>query len=468
VWVDWVFVANYTDPEPLSDSWGSEEDYETPPTAPTYDPDEMTGIPTVLYSGVKQFVSLYYTDVNGWENLNTLDFMIDEDHTGSDRLIFDYSGGFYSMPMGSSYVTLHTGECTAENTSLYDLTVTWVFTINQNWAEVSALDFAMYGSDDDFLNGGWLWNDFNIPFVHNDPPTADSADIVGEPATMYSDTQYTIYSYYNDTDGYTQLDYVLFAMSEDHVTEIFSFRWTQETDIFSIEDGGSYGELNTSQCSAATSGNVVNVTWVFTPYEAWTVDIIDYGVYAIDNATANSGWDWNDFNTIFSLGNIAPTAYASNIGGQINRMVAGRTYNLTSVHSDSDGWENIDTAYISLSEDHATARFTIEWNETADTFELAEGGGYGIIYATQCSASNTTLYNVTIIWIFRLNSSWQEVPDFDFGVRTVDDSASDTGYDWDDFNADYMVFRPTVDPIIMQIIIGWIHELKRWFGGIGL
>jgi len=140
----------------------------------------------------------------------------------------------------------------------------------------------------------------------NRPPIARATDIVGQPETMYPDTAYTVTAKYFDPDGREDLKYCYLRLN--HPEKPLTMMWYQE-DGHAAPWAGEEGENYLTKVEA-TATEIVDPETGYEGYEiAWTFEInedwpeaenaIDFGVCAIDDSDASSGWDYDDANVSF-------------------------------------------------------------------------------------------------------------------------------------------------------------------------
>jgi len=141
----------------------------------------------------------------------------------------------------------------------------------------------------------------------NQPPIASIMSLGGQPEIICADTQYTVAAAYHDLDGMEDLKYCYLRLN--HPTKPLTLMWNQATDEYSAwagEEGVNYVDVTGYTVPMYDTGYDLN--WQFSINDAWpeVENAIDFGVYAVDDQGAISGWDYDDTNASFVVGTPHP------------------------------------------------------------------------------------------------------------------------------------------------------------------
>ena len=128
-------------------------------------------------------------------------------------------------------------------------------------------------------------------------PTANSADIVGEPSELLPGQSYSINTTISDADGRDNLENAYLYISADHTTNRVRFDWDIDTGTFSQGEGATYVVLNTTACANETSGATGwKITWGFSVTVNWQEGYMDYANSATDSQSKTTT-NWNNENS---------------------------------------------------------------------------------------------------------------------------------------------------------------------------
>jgi hypothetical protein len=448
------------------------------------------------------------TDPDGQTDIDYAKLYISDDHTSNmAEFRWTYSTGVFSLDAGSGNVTLHTAECS--NASITNgWNITWVFQPLIPW-ERGDYDFGSYAIDEHAASDGVNWGDQNAYMGgYRDQAALEDVYVIDSFSTPIDIGTWIKFNVSEIPSGQTVVNATIslycwlragsMSLSAHAYWWIPSQTWDESDSASTITGLTRYNY--TTQTIQGTSGvwHDLNVTKMFqsnynnnygnfsiryelSSYQVGTGQL----VYNNNNLEAGRDDAANDailhfrsseytteslrpYVTILMnpIVNVAPEANSIYITGEPARLVAGRTFTINASFYDEDGYTDLVVCKLYLSADHATWIFGLNWTESTDTFAIETGSGYGVLYTSLC-VSTTSGNWANLTWAFRLNSSWLETDDFDYGVY-CEDEVDNSGWSWNDENSAFIVFRPTADPIIIQIIIGWLQDLKRWLGGIGL
>gem|GEM_PF-1301444 len=136
----------------------------------------------------------------------------------------------------------------------------------------------------------------------NEPPVASILSLGGQPKIMYPNVQYTVAAAYHDPDGMEDLKYCYLRLN--HPTKPLTLMWNRATDEFwtwAGEEGANYVTVTGYTVPMHPTG--YDITWQFTLNDTWpeVEDAIDFGLFAMDNQGAVSGWDYDDTKASFRL-----------------------------------------------------------------------------------------------------------------------------------------------------------------------
>ncbi|MBN2015887.1 hypothetical protein JW766_03560 [Candidatus Dojkabacteria bacterium] len=128
---------------------------------------------------------------------------------------------------------------------------------------------------------------------------------------------------------------------------------------------------------------------------------------------------------------------SSNISVSEN-IYAGRTFDVQTVYSDSAGAADLDQLYLRIQNPSST---DIEYiasegvDTTGQTPTEVSGGGFIKSITYDRDTESPTANDITIIWHIATNWNWVEDANIEYGVRAIEDTGPDTG--WDFTNNDY-------------------------------
>ena len=136
----------------------------------------------------------------------------------------------------------------------------------------------------------------------NQRPIASAESLGGQRKIICADTQYTVAAAYHDLDGMEDLKYCYLRLN--HPTKPLTLMWNQATDEYSAwagEEGANYVTVTGYTVPMYDTGYDLN--WQFTINDAWpeVEDCIDFGVFAMDDQGAVSGWEYDDSNASFMI-----------------------------------------------------------------------------------------------------------------------------------------------------------------------
>jgi len=150
--------------------------------------------------------------------------------------------------------------------------------------------------------------------------------------------------------------------------------------------------------------------------------------------------------TIGGAGNMAPIARASDISGQPQTVYPDTVYSVTAKYYDPNGRTDLKHCYLRLN--HPTKPLTMMWYQ-ADGHAAPWAGEEGENYLTITNVDVTEIVNGSegyeLTWSFQVNDQWPEVENaIDFGVFTSDDGGLESGWDYDDTGASFVLrfFNP--------------------------
>ncbi|GAH46260.1 unnamed protein product, partial [marine sediment metagenome] len=134
---------------------------------------------------------------------------------------------------------------------------------------------------------------------------------------------YTGSSVCSDADGFADIDYCEFRLKQDAATRAI-FRYDEDTNTFTIQEGETEWDLDTGGSSANESGNNITITWKFKPqWDATQENDLEIELYVVDDEpesdtdTAQSNYVdvITDLVTTFSIdddrGNVSQSITAS-------------------------------------------------------------------------------------------------------------------------------------------------------------
>ncbi|KXH77043.1 MAG: hypothetical protein AM326_01890 [Candidatus Thorarchaeota archaeon SMTZ-45] len=132
-------------------------------------------------------------------------------------------------------------------------------------------------------------------------PVNDTAPVLANPDNtdfMYARLRYyVITSNVSDAQGYADINYIELSFWDNtRVTEVWRIRYTESTNVFSIELGPAYITLAGS--SYIKSGNDIDITWMLKiDWDHLDLSNIDVRQYVVDDsAESDTNWyesDWN-------------------------------------------------------------------------------------------------------------------------------------------------------------------------------
>ena len=142
--------------------------------------------------------------------------------------------------------------------------------------------------------------DITVGVPGNQKPIALAASLGGQPKIMHPNIQCTVAAAYHDLDGMEDLKYCYLRLN--HPTKPLTLMWNQATDEYSAwagEEGADYITVTGWTVPMPDSGYDLN--WQFTLNDAWpeVENAIDFGLFAMDDQDAVSGWDYDDTNASF-------------------------------------------------------------------------------------------------------------------------------------------------------------------------
>jgi uncharacterized repeat protein (TIGR01451 family) len=147
-------------------------------------------------------------------------------------------------------------------------------------------------------------DDPGTDIIEGSPPIARASDITGQPQTMYADTVYSVTCKYYHSSGRDSLKHCLLQL--DHPTKPLTMMWYESTGIYGPwagEEGANYLTITDVDVTEIANGNEgYELTWRFMISNLWpnAAGAIDFGVFASDDSSLESGWDYDDTDSSFS------------------------------------------------------------------------------------------------------------------------------------------------------------------------
>ncbi len=333
------------------------------PTVGTVTPSSGTG-----QVGASQAFTAAYSDPDGWQDLATVNFLVNTQASGANCLSAVYNqntnllyirndagtawlGGYApgsANTIQNSYASLDCSQTSVSGNG-NTLTVNWKVTFKSPFT--GAKNTYLLATDDGSSSTGVIQKGV---WIINAPPTLGT--ITPSSGTGQVNTPQTFTATYSDPDGWQNLNYAnLLINTQVSGANCLSARYDQNTNLLYMRDdsgavwlGGyapgsantiqnSYATLDCSQTSVSGNGTTLTVNWKVTLKGPFTGTKNTY-LLAIDDTDYNTGaiqkGAWTIPNNSPSLGTIVPSSGS----GQID---AYQTF--TATYSDPDGWQNLST-----------------------------------------------------------------------------------------------------------------------------
>ncbi len=150
--------------------------------------------------------------------------------------------------------------------------------------------------------------------------------------------------------------------------------------------------------------------------------------------------------------NRPPTAYASDISDQPQTMYPDTIYSVTTEYYDLDGSDDLKYCYLQLR--HPSKRLTMMWYQSDGSWS-PWAGEEGANYLTITGVTSTELANgyegYELTWSFKINDNWPQAENsIDFGVSACDDDDLESGWDYDNTKASFIVNQPPNQPTALS------------------